>query len=123
MFLVELPKLADLTTRYGFEYMFVISRALHQLINFWHRAFAIPLCQPLQKVGSDMITLVPATPTRTPMRGLKTRTKADPICDALNETARTGALAVVLVTVDDFVDQNAADFIGATFGAVYDVLA
>jgi hypothetical protein len=44
-------------------------------------------------------------------------------CDALNKTAGTGALAVVLVTVDDFVDQNAADLICATFRTVHDVLA
>ena len=44
-------------------------------------------------------------------------------CDAFDETARTNSLAVVLVTVDDLVDHNAADLVRATVHTVYDVLA
>ena len=44
-------------------------------------------------------------------------------CDAFDETAGAGALAVVLVTVDDLVDQNAADLVCAAVRAVHDVLA
>jgi len=44
-------------------------------------------------------------------------------CDALDETAGAGALAVVLVTMDDLVDQYATDFVGASVFTVYDVLA
>lgn len=44
-------------------------------------------------------------------------------CDAFDETAGAGALAVVLVTMDDLVDQHAADFVGASVLTVYDVLA
>jgi hypothetical protein len=44
-------------------------------------------------------------------------------CDAFDETAGAGALAVVLVTVDDLVDQYAADLVRATVLTVYDVLA
>jgi hypothetical protein len=43
--------------------------------------------------------------------------------NTLDKTARTDALTVVLVTVDDFVDQNPADLICATIRAVHDVLA
>lgn len=43
--------------------------------------------------------------------------------NTLNKTARTDALTVVLVTVDDLVDQNPADLICATIRAVHDVLA
>jgi len=43
--------------------------------------------------------------------------------NTLNKTARTDALTVVLVTVDDFVDQNPADLICTTIRAVHDVLA
>lgn len=42
--------------------------------------------------------------------------------NTLDKTARTDALTVVLVTVNDFVDQNPADLICATIRAVYDVL-
>jgi len=80
MFLIQLPKLADLTTRHCFEYTLVIWCVLHQLINFWHRALAIALGQPLQKVGCDMIALVPFIPARLPMWGLKTGAKANPVC-------------------------------------------
>ncbi len=44
-------------------------------------------------------------------------------CNTLDKTARTGTLAVVLVTVDDFVNQNAVDLIRASIRAVHDVLA
>jgi hypothetical protein len=44
-------------------------------------------------------------------------------CNAFDETAGTGPLVVVLVTVDDLVDQNAADLVGATVRTVHDVLA
>ena len=141
MFLVELPELANLTTRYGFEDTLIISCVLHQLIDFWHRALAIPLGQPLQKVCCDMIALVPLITARTPMRGHEAGTKPNPIYDVgvqlrkwrrssgqadlrtgdpLNQTAGTGVLGVVLVTVDNFVDQNPADLIR---GAVHNVLA
>lgn len=43
--------------------------------------------------------------------------------NTLDKTARTDALTVVLVTVDDFVDQNPADLMCATIRAVHDVLA
>jgi hypothetical protein len=44
-------------------------------------------------------------------------------CDAFDETAGTGSLAVVLITVDYLVDHNAADLVRATVRAVHDVLA
>ena len=44
-------------------------------------------------------------------------------CDAFDETAGAGAVEVVLVTMDDLVDQYAADFVSATVLRVYDVLA
>jgi hypothetical protein len=43
--------------------------------------------------------------------------------NTLDKTAWTDALTVILVTVDDFVDQNPADLICATIRAVHDVLA
>lgn len=49
--------------------------------------------------------------------GWNTRT-----CDAFDETAGAGALAVVLVTVDDLVNQYAANLVGATVLTVHDVL-
>jgi len=57
------------------------------------------------------------------MRGFETCTKANPVCNTLDETAWAGALAVVLETVDDFVDEDSADFICATVRAVHNVLA
>jgi hypothetical protein len=82
MFLVEFPKLVNLTTRHSLEDVLVIRCALHQLVNFRYSALAIPLGQPLQKVGCDMVALVPLIPAGLPMRGLETRAKADPICNA-----------------------------------------
>lgn len=123
MFFVELPKLADLTTRHSLENVLVIRSVLHQLVDFLHRAFAVPLGQPLQKIGGDVIARVPATPTGTPMWGLETGTEADPICYALDKAARAGALAVVLETVDDLVYQNTADLVCTTVRGVDDVLA
>ena len=43
--------------------------------------------------------------------------------NTLDKTARTDALTVVLITVDDFVNQNPADLVCATIRAVHDVLA
>lgn len=140
MFLVKLPELADLATCHRFENTLVIWHVLHQLIELWHRAFAIPFGQPVQKVGRDVIALVPPITAALPMRGFKAGTKANPICvcglqrdevgkadirtrDAFDETAGAGALGVVLVTMDDLVDQYAADLFGATVLTVYDVLA
>ena len=51
IFLVQLPKLADLTTHQRFEDVLVISCLLHQLIHIWHRALAMPFGQPLYKVS------------------------------------------------------------------------
>ena len=87
MFFVELPKLADLTTRHSLENVLVIRSVLHQLVNFLHRAFAVPLGQPLQKIGGDVIARVPATPTGTPMWGLETGTEADPIWGGVSQTS------------------------------------
>ena len=80
MFLVELPELADLTTGHCLEDTLIIWRVLHQLVDLWHRPFAIALSQPLQKVGRDVIALVPGTTAGTPMRGYKAGAKANPIC-------------------------------------------
>ncbi len=44
-------------------------------------------------------------------------------CNAFDETAGAGALEIVLVTMDDLMDQYAADLVGATALRVYDVLA
>lgn len=146
MFLVERPELADLATCHRFEDTLVIWRVLHQLIELWHRALAIPLAQPVQKVGRDVIARVPPiTAFALPVWGFEAGTKANPICacggvfvgyrnesrkvvdmrtcDAFDETAGAGAVEVVLVTMDDLVDQYAADLVGATVFRVYDVLA
>ena len=80
MFLVELPELADFAACHRFEDTLVIWRVLHQLIELWHRAFAIPLGQPVQKVGGDVIARVPPIAAALPMWGFKAGTKADPIC-------------------------------------------
>jgi hypothetical protein len=44
-------------------------------------------------------------------------------CDAFDETAGTGSLAIVLITVDYLVDHNTADLVRATVRAVHYVLA
>jgi len=80
MFLVELPELADLATCHRFEDTLVIRHVLHQLIELWHRAFAIPLGQPVQKVGRDFIARIPPiTAVALPVWGFKAGTKANPI--------------------------------------------
>jgi hypothetical protein len=80
MLFVKLPELSDLTTRHGPENELVIWGIFDELIDFWYCALAIPVSQPLQKISSDMITRVPASPTGTPMWGHETGTEADPIC-------------------------------------------
>lgn len=80
MFLVELPKLVDLAACHRFEDTLVIWRVPHQLIELWHRAFAIPFGQPVQKVGGDVIARVPPIAAALPVWGFKASTKADPIC-------------------------------------------
>lgn len=80
MFLVELPKLADLTTGHCLEDMLVVWRVFHQRVKLRHRAFAIPLGQPVQKVGRDMIAGVPPITARSPMWWRQAGTEANPIC-------------------------------------------
>jgi hypothetical protein len=79
MLFVKLPELCDLTTRHGLENELVIWGVFDEFIQFWYCALAIPFSQPLQKISSNMITRVPASPTGTPMRGHETGTEADPI--------------------------------------------
>ena len=80
MFLVELPKLADLTTGHRLEDTLVVWRVFHQRVKLWHRAFAIPLGQPAQKIGRDMIARVPPITARSPMWWHEAGTEANPIC-------------------------------------------
>jgi hypothetical protein len=79
MFLVQLPKLADLTTSHRLEVMLVVWRVLHQLVELRHCALTIPFSQPVQKVCRDMIARVPSITTRTPMRRHESGTEANPI--------------------------------------------
>ena len=79
MFFKKFPELADFTTCHGLENGLVIRRVLHQLVNFLHNAFTIPLSQPLQKICRAIIARIPAIPLSTPVWGRQTGTKTDPI--------------------------------------------
>lgn len=97
------------------EAVVLVSLFPQSLVDAPHRPLAKPLLKPVEEIRRLLVSLIPLVGNSVPLPvfGAEVRPQPDPVGDALDQAAGARPAAVVLEAMDQLMDQNAVDLVGA----------
>lgn len=113
---ILLPQGIDITAKKIVpEVRLYILLLLQLVIDPPHRSLAVLVLDPVEEVRRLLVPLVPSLgqPVTLPVDSAEAGPQPHPVRDALDQPAGTRAVAVVLEAVDQLVDEDACNLVGA----------